>query len=80
MQVLQKGKQCMCCKFPVVLKKIMVMAEAIGSSTRRFVTVMEAGHIWAHAAGGPPVLENLSLYVQRAMDVWGELLMGSSGF
>ena len=59
MQVLQKGKQCMCCKFPLVLRKSMVMAQAIGSSTRRFVTVMEAGHIWAHAAGGPPVLENL---------------------
>ena len=52
----------MCCKFPLVLTKNSVMLGrlAIGpASTTRFVSVMEAGHIWAHAVGGPPVLENL---------------------
>ena len=56
-QVLEKDSNCSCCDFDLVLTKADVLDMRLSEGA--FVTVMEAGHVWAQSLKGPDVLENL---------------------
>lgn len=56
-KVLEKDSNCSCCDFDLVLTKADVLDMRLSEGA--FVTVMEAGHVWAQSLKGPDVLENL---------------------
>ena len=52
------GDECFCCRFRLVLHKVHAIEHNMNAGND-FVTVLEAGHVWAHAKKGPGILENL---------------------